>query len=132
MIEESEQSESQQDEEDEESSSQVKEATTSKKIKSGIKETRDIDRLFSGTNIAVEKIAESTKRFIFKIIYETLNRRNLPQMTLEELWSLTSKNTDSSSVHGITSKSDLLDVILSIESDGKILFSDKDKDITLI
>ena len=52
-------------------------------------------------------------------------------MTLEELWIIIKAHKDATKFK-IESKSDLLDIVLAIDTEGKILYSNDSKDITLV
>jgi DNA replication licensing factor MCM3 len=132
MIVDEEESESKEEEESE-ISSEVQEVTSSaKKTRSYKKETKEVDRLFNSNIASNEPVSDLKKKFVFKIVHDTVHRRDFPQMTFEELWNIIKNNKDASTKHNINSKSDLLDVILAIDTEGKMLYSNESKDITLV
>jgi DNA replication licensing factor MCM3 len=133
ILDEEDSEKSRRDEEDEESSSDVQDLSASaKKSKSSKKETKQVDKLFSSNISATVPVPDAKKKYVFKVIYDTTQRRDFPQMTIEELWSIMQKNKDTSAGLGINSKSDLLDVVLILDSEGKLLFSNETKDVTIV
>lgn len=122
--------ESQQDEEEEDDESDVR--ASGKKSKSGRESTlKDVDKLFDA-NVKSGPISETHKKFVYKIVYDNANKRPQQTISLEELWSIVQKNKDSASTHNIHSKSDLLDIILSMDTEGKLFYSGETKDVILI
>lgn len=102
------------------------------KTRSSKKESRDIDQVFNSRISSNEPVSDAKKRFLFKIINDTVYRRDFPQLTFEELWNIIKNNNEASTKYNIESKSDLLDVILVMDTEGKLLYSNDSKDITLI
>ena len=98
--------------------------TTGKKIKGN----EDIDKIFSSK--AMENISEDQKKFIFKIIYESVHNLQSKQISLDELWTKTQKNKSHNKFSN--SKTELEDIILALDRDSKILFSQDTNDIILI
>jgi len=80
---------------------------------------------------SVEEGQPSKTKFIYKIILDNTRNNEFSQIGLDELWTLVSKNKDFSK-HNIKSKSDLLDILLALDFQGKCLYSEGDKTITLI
>jgi len=79
---------------------------------------------------ATGKSLEKSK-FIFKVIYENTKNLEFSEIGFDDLWTLVSKNKDFSK-HNIKSKSDLLDIVNALDVQGKCLYSEDDKTITLI
>ena len=89
----------------------------------------DIEELFN-SKAEEETISDESKKFIFKIILEAVRKREYHQISFEELWAIASKS-ENKEKHFKT-KSDLLDIVLSLDTAGKVLYSQDTKDITLI
>lgn len=102
------------------------------KTRSSKKDSREVDNLFDSKISSNEPVSEAKEKFVFKIINDTVYRRDFPQMTFEELWNIIKNNDEASTKFNIKSRSDLLDVILVIDTRGKLLYSNDTKDITLI
>jgi DNA replication licensing factor MCM3 len=120
-------------EEEEESEENEPVSSSAKKSKSGKDSTlKEVDKLFNAASISLGPVNDASKKFVYKVIYDNTNKRRIQQITLDELWSITQKNKDSASVHSINSKSDLLDIILAIDSENKVMYSAETKDIILI
>lgn len=100
----------------------------SKKVKR--EKQDDVDRIFSSA-ANQGPISDDVKKFVFRLIHDHTNRREFQQMSFDELWSIIQKNKESAS-YRLTTKSSLLDVVLALDTSGKVLYSDDTRDINLI
>ena len=112
------------DVEEVEKSDKKSKRNTGKKAKGN----EDIEKIFSSK--AIESISDEQKKFIFKIIYESVHNIQNKQISLVELWARTQKNKNHHKFSN--SKTELEDIILALDRDGKILFSQDTNDIILI
>ncbi len=91
----------------------------------------EVEKLFKMEPTEALGVPQEKSKFIYKIIYDNTKNREFSQIGLDELWTLVSKNKDFSK-HNIRSKSDLLDIVISLDVQGKCLYSEEDKSITLV
>lgn len=119
--------------EDEEEDDENDITISAKKSKSGKDSTlKEVDKLFNADVATSGPVTDARKKFVYKIIYDYTNKLRFKQMTLDELWSQVQKNKDSVTVHKINSKNELLDIVLAIDNEAKVMYSHDTKDITLI
>jgi len=102
-----------------------------KKIKKESPE-EEVENIFKmESSSEVENISQQKSKFIYKIIYDNTKNREFSQIGLDELWTLVSKNKDFSK-HNIKNKQDLLGIVNALDVQGKCLYSEEDKSITLV
>jgi DNA replication licensing factor MCM3 len=108
-------------------------SASAKKLTKGKDSTiKDVDKLFNAVTITSAPVTESQKKFVYKLIYDNTNKRRYQTILLDELWSIIQKNKDTASVNNINTKSELLDIVLDLDSQGKVMYSSDNKDIILI
>lgn len=105
-------------------------ASSKKNIKKESPED-EVDKIFKMEHSVEEGQSQQKTKFIYKIIFDNTKNDEFSQIGLDELWTLVSKNKDFSK-HNIKSKNDLLDIINALDLQGKCLYSEGDKTITLI
>ena len=108
------------------SSKKKQKLSKSKKID---EEINSIENIFESRLNVDSKITEDHKKFLFKIIYN-LNKKERKQIDYDHLWEETKKISNYKDY--CKTKSDMLDIILSLDNDGKIIYSPDAKEITLI
>jgi DNA replication licensing factor MCM3 len=81
--------------------------------------------------LSASPVTDSQKKFVWKIIFDNASRRQLKQISLNELWEIISKHGDAKK-YSILSKQDLLNVVQTLNTDAKLLYSESTKDIILI
>jgi hypothetical protein len=101
-----------------------------KKIKKESPE-EEVEKLFKMEPAGATGVSQEKSKFIYKVIYDNTKNREFSQIGLDELWTLVSKNKDFSK-HNIRSKSDLLEIVNSLDVQGKCLYSEEEKSITLV
>jgi DNA replication licensing factor MCM3 len=121
------------DEEEEVARFEIDEAdkTDKKSKKSSGKKTKgneEIDKIFSGK--VSENVTEEQKKFVFKLIYDSVHNTLNKQISLEDLWTKAQKNKQFNKF--CTNKADFEEIILALDIDSKILFSQESNAIILI
>jgi DNA replication licensing factor MCM3 len=95
-------------------------------------EIDEVEKIFSYNTNIIGGITEDQKKFIFKIIFESTNKKEFQQITFDDLWHLVVKHKDKELFLKSSHKSELLDIVLALDSEGKVLYSSGTKDITLV
>jgi hypothetical protein len=115
-----------------ESSDSIKNNLTLSSKKKSKKETpeEEVEKIFK-MEPTDNVIMQQQSKFIYKIIFDNTKNLEYTQINLDELWTLVSKNKDFSK-HNIKNKSDLLDIVIYLDGEGKCLYSPGDKNITLV
>lgn len=90
----------------------------------------EVDNIFK-MEPSTNEASQQQSKFTYKIIYDNTKNREFSQIHIDELWTLVSKNKDFSK-HNIKNKSDLLNIVTALDLQGKCLYSETDKNITLI
>jgi len=96
------------------------------------RELKEFDKIFNAVNIKSGPVTELQKRFVYKLIHDIAYKRTPQQISLDDLWSIVQNNIDSTTNQNINSKSDLLDIVLHIDTDGKVMYSKDEMLIFLI
>lgn len=92
----------------------------------------EVEKLFKmEPSVESDAVSQQKSKFIYKIIYDNTKNREFSQIALDELWTLVSKNKDFSK-HSIKSKADMLDIVIALDVQGKCLYSEEEKSITLV
>ena len=131
IIDSDEEEESQKINDEESADKESEDKPSPKKSKLGKQSpSKDVDRAFSGTVSQKVPVTEAKKKFVYKIVYDLLSRRDFPQCLMDEIWTNV-KNHKDSETHGI-SKEDLLDIVLALEGENKVMYSKQNKEILLI
>jgi len=104
------------------------EKKTKKSSAKKAKGNEEIEKVFSSQQAS--DVTEEQKKFIFKILYEAVHNTQNKQLSLEELWTRTTKNKSFNKYS--SSKAELLEIVLALDHDGKILFSHDTNEIILI
>jgi DNA replication licensing factor MCM3 len=81
--------------------------------------------------LSASPITDSQKKFVWKNIYDNANKRPLKQINISELWEIVSKHPDVKK-HNIESKQELLNIVLALNDDNRLLYTEISKDIILI
>lgn len=120
------------EEEDESELESYSEVMTDKKMKVDSSD-RNVDMIFASAAISppTGPVTDQQKLFVYKLAYDNLNKRDYPAIQLDEFWKIVINHKDYKSSN-IKSKSDLLDVVYSLDSDGKLMFADKTQEVILI
>lgn len=101
-----------------------------KKIKKESPED-EVEKIFKAEPVETSEKSQEKSKFIFKIIYDNTKNREFSEIGVDELWTLVSKNKDFSK-HNIRTKDDLIQIVVALDVQGKCLYSEKDKNITLV
>jgi DNA replication licensing factor MCM3 len=139
MIEESNEDEESEDIKDEESevisvkkSSPKKQAkkdaspkSSAKKSKRG-KQEDEIEKIFAAKPV----VTEERKRFVYKVLYDLTNRRVIPQVLLDDFWNVIQSHKDYNKDK--LTKEDLLETLIALDKENKVLYSIKENEITII
>ncbi len=104
-----------------------REGASTEKKRSAAEKNEIIDYLFS-KNIDTGFVTDEIKRFVFKIIHEAVFKLEFKQISFDELWKLIVRKEDKR----IASKDDLKEVLNALDSQQRVLFSNTNKEITLI
>ncbi len=91
----------------------------------------EVENIFKMEPTEATGFSQEKSKFIYKVIYDNTKNREFSQIGLDELWTLVSKNKDFSK-HKIRSKSDLLQIVIALDVQGKCLYSEEEKSITLV
>jgi len=103
----------------------IKQLQEKKGKRSKKEKEREIDSIFESKISKEESISEEHKKFVFKLIYDAVHKTQNQQISLNDLWGKIQSHRNNKYCN---SKSELLDVILSLDDDGKVLYSDETKD----
>jgi len=117
------------DDEEESEVDSYSEIQTDKKVKNDPQE-RKIDRILT-SSVPTGPVADSQKLFVYKVAYDNLKNKEYQGVSLDQFWNILSEHKDFANSN-LKSKSELLDVILSLDRDGRLMYSDSDKAIYLI
>jgi DNA replication licensing factor MCM3 len=102
---------------------------TDKKIK-GDPIERNLDKILS-SSVPSGPVSEAQRLFVYKVVNDLLKNENYQAVAFEKFWDIISTHKDFKT-QNINSKSDLLDVVLHLDSEGKLMYSDSTKEIILI
>jgi len=98
-----------------------------KKIKKEDDDT-EIDRIFDNP-LNSGPVTDAQKKFIYRIIHE--NSKKTQNMTMNELWEIVKQNKDSSK-HNIKTRSDILDIVISLDGESRLLYVYDSEQIVLV
>ncbi len=96
----------------------------------GRKINMDIDQVLDSKPIG-GPIPDSHVKFVYKLAYENTKHDKNKSISLDDLWRKLETHKDFATL-GIASKSFLLDVVLHLDNEGKVFYSDKDNQIIII
>ncbi len=101
------------------------------KAKSGA-DIKEVDQLFDAVNIKQGPVNEEQTRFVYKAIFEYTKSKKIENISLDELWEICKANPDSRAIHKIKSKSDVLDIVMKLDNENKVMYAAQESQIFII